>query len=244
MHDDDLYHNLSTTELLTRVSTGATDTPDWVKSNAELNRRADAKRAAQGSTIPSEKTIADPLSEVTRKERRILLTVDVVLIAVVVGDLVPTQIESLGITVSAFGQVSLLSLLVGIALYLLIGFTIYAFADITAWREDSRLFARQRARALLDQTMAEPNMDEQGPNSDFTRTAGATAVEMAIEEWPSQRRIYKIRVIFEFWVPILVTVVAISLGVYRISATYQRPSITRGAGHTTPVLPRSKAPIP
>lgn len=89
-------------------------------------------------------TFIDPLSEVTRKERRALLSACVVGQAVVIGGLVPEKIEAFGITVSAAQEKSLLYLLAAVLAYFLVGFVVYAWADLR--RRDA---ISEKARAIV-----------------------------------------------------------------------------------------------
>jgi hypothetical protein len=217
MEDHDrYYHDLSTAELLRRVSDSPPDTPDWIKANAELTRRSETQDSALRSMVPRERDIADPLSDVTRRERRSLLLVDAVLLAIVLGNLVPTQVEALGITVSKTERNAVLVLLAGVALYLLMGFVIYALADLKAWKADVAIFIQDRARSLLARRVASPELEDANPN--FVRTARKVAEEQHIEEWPTTRKIYGVRRLFEFWVPILVTIAAIAVTAIRVVA--------------------------
>lgn len=76
----------------------------------------------------------DPLSDVTRKERRALLAATFVGYVVTTTGLVPSQILALGITFSAIEQRSLLAAF-GIAIvYFLVTFVIYAASDAMALR--------------------------------------------------------------------------------------------------------------
>lgn len=167
MHEQsDYYHNLTTEDLLKRVSENPPDTPDWIKSNAELTRRAEERRGSRASSVPREREIIDPLSEVTRRERRLLLIVDVVLLAIVLGNLVPTQVQALGISVSKAERGSLLLLLMSVDLYLLVAFWIYGRADLTAHAEDTRIFIRERARAILTHASTSESVLNEGTSSD------------------------------------------------------------------------------
>jgi hypothetical protein len=82
----------------------------------------------------AEAAVKDPLSEVTRKERRLLLAASVVCYALVRADLVPTRISAFGIDFSEANQRALLHVLAVVVAYLLIAFTVYAGSDFVSWR--------------------------------------------------------------------------------------------------------------
>jgi hypothetical protein len=79
-------------------------------------------------------SLRDPLSEVTRKERRTLLGTSVVAIAIAETDLVPTEISTLGIKFSATEQTALLGVLTAVVGYFVGAFLLYAVTDFIAWR--------------------------------------------------------------------------------------------------------------
>jgi len=83
---------------------------------------------------PSEIRIRDPLSDVTRKERRLLLGVSVIGIALVKIGLVPSKISAFGIDFTPVNQKSLVYLFAVIVIYFLAAFIIYSASDFIAWR--------------------------------------------------------------------------------------------------------------
>ena len=83
---------------------------------------------------PAQIRLRDPLSEVTRNERRFLLGMSIVAIALVRTGLIPSKISALGIEFSQADQKSLLSILALITLYFLAAFILYASNDFVAWR--------------------------------------------------------------------------------------------------------------
>lgn len=78
--------------------------------------------------------LRNPLSEITRKERRTLLAVSALVIALRYSNLVPTQITALGITLSATQQASALLLLGAAVAYFCVAFSTYALSDFVKWR--------------------------------------------------------------------------------------------------------------
>ncbi|MBL8440037.1 MAG: hypothetical protein JNK96_02345 [Betaproteobacteria bacterium] len=88
------------------------------------------------STIetPSQIRMRDPLSEITRKERRALLATALLGVAIVKTGLLPSEITALGIKFAGSDQRALLVILAIVIAYLLVAFIIYAASDFLAWR--------------------------------------------------------------------------------------------------------------
>lgn len=74
--------------------------------------------------------LEDALSPAARGKRRLLLVVSTVSLVAIILGLFPTKIEALGIAIESKNQRDLLSLLGLVNLYALIGFLLYAWADI------------------------------------------------------------------------------------------------------------------
>ncbi len=91
--------------------------------------------------------LSDPLSEVTRKERRMLLAVSMIGVTLVEMELVPTKISALGIEFAKTNQESLLNILALIVIYFVAAFLIYASADFLAWR---KLIRRKTIDSVMD----------------------------------------------------------------------------------------------
>ncbi len=77
----------------------------------------------------------DFLNEQTRRERRALNLVAMGSLIVVIFDLVPTRISTLGIDFGAHNQRDLIWLLLIFTVVLLALFVVYALADLTRWRD-------------------------------------------------------------------------------------------------------------
>jgi hypothetical protein len=78
--------------------------------------------------------LRDPLSDVTRRERRALLGVSAIGIVIAKTGLVPSKISALGIEFTQADQRSLLLSVAAIISYFLIAFIVYAASDFLAWR--------------------------------------------------------------------------------------------------------------
>jgi len=79
--------------------------------------------------------LSDPLSEVTRKERRNLIGSALTYIIVVKLELVPSKISALGIELSSPAQDTFLSIFALIVCYFLCAFGLYAISDVLVWRQ-------------------------------------------------------------------------------------------------------------
>jgi len=82
--------------------------------------------------------LLDPLADVTRKERKMLLGISMLGISVTKTGLVPTQISALGINFAQNDQKTLLYLLSFVIIYFLFAFIIYASSDFLVWRRALR----------------------------------------------------------------------------------------------------------
>lgn len=88
----------------------------------------------------------DPLSEVTRRERKALLGVAVVGIALVEVPLVPTKLSAFGLEFSTVNQRTFLALYAVVVAYFLIAFFVYAFTDYVAWKRSQAIHYREYLR--------------------------------------------------------------------------------------------------
>jgi len=78
--------------------------------------------------------LGDPLNEVTRQERKTLLGIAIVGVAIAKTGLVPAKISALGIEFNETDQRSLLIVIAAVILYFLIAFVVYASTDFLKWR--------------------------------------------------------------------------------------------------------------
>ena len=79
-------------------------------------------------------TLVDPLSEVTRKERRMLLGLSMLGVFFTQGGALPTRITTLGVELNAGDQQAFLSILAVGLVYFLSAFFLYAVSDFIVWR--------------------------------------------------------------------------------------------------------------
>lgn len=87
--------------------------------------------------------LRDPLSEVTRKERRFLLGLSFISIVLAKTGFIPTKIPALGIELPRVDQDAILWIMIVLVLYALIAFVAYAVPDFMRWRVLKKLAHRQ-----------------------------------------------------------------------------------------------------
>ena len=102
--------------------------------------------------MPDENTIERviyPLSDASRKERRALLLMTVVLAAAIFGGVRPTRVEQLGLVFDS-GQSSLLvSLLLIVQGYFLLAYYFYSGSERTAWERSNHAFQNELLVSLM-----------------------------------------------------------------------------------------------
>lgn len=98
-------------------------------------------------------SVTDPLTEVSRRERKALLAACITGLAISAGGLVPERIETFGITVNPQQEESLLYLLAGVIGYFLAAFSIYAWSDLKR-RATVAARHRKRLRPLIEAAVA------------------------------------------------------------------------------------------
>ncbi|MBD9671551.1 hypothetical protein IB275_13280 [Pseudomonas sp. PDM21] len=86
-------------------------------------------------SVNTSSLLADPLSDVTRKERRNLLLFSALSLAVAHMRIVPTKLSALGIEFGAPEQGAFLLLMALCVGYFIVAFSIYASADFLLWRK-------------------------------------------------------------------------------------------------------------
>lgn len=161
---------------------------------------------------------ADPLSEVTRRERRLLLVVSVILFAVAFGGLLPTEIDALGIGLTTNETSRLLLLGSAIQTYLVVAFWLYSTADLKAWAmERERLFRdSSNAQAKLHTNLEpQPGQDEEA-FEEWLYEKQSEFVTLFRAELHKHFRVLSWRAFFERWVAILIGVVALAATLFRM----------------------------
>jgi hypothetical protein len=148
---------------------------------------------------PPEISISDPLSQVTRNERRSLLGFSALVIFVTQTGLIPTKIEALGVNFEPKDQASFLVVLGLILVYFTIAFLIYGSADYLAWKIKHDNAKAVTYRELEKQMSGGVRLEQKGFTADWIPT------------WPRKATfpVSISRAIFEFLFPVIVSVCAI-----------------------------------
>ena len=77
-----------------------------------------------------EPLLSDPLREVTRRERKALLTLCLISLALTWGGLFPESVDAYGFKITELETTNLLILLAAVIAFLLIGFIVFAYTDL------------------------------------------------------------------------------------------------------------------
>ena len=87
----------------------------------------------------------DPLSEVTRRERKALLGLSLLAVVVMKANLIPSELSAFGLKIDNIRSEWLIISLMALIGYFWIVFIVYAFSDFLGWR--IAFWERVRARA-------------------------------------------------------------------------------------------------
>jgi hypothetical protein len=169
---------------------------------------------------PSEIRLRDPLSSVTRNERKFLLAASAIGLIVVQAGLVPTKIAALGIEFSQIDQKILLKAIGVIVLYFLFAFILYASSDFVAWRFE---FHSARREAVLEQlrkhrefqeldTQRKEELERHEPGASYVGLKPFSKADKGYESLfliRSESPISLLRALFEFFVPAIVGLIAV-----------------------------------
>jgi len=143
--------------------------------------------------------VKDPLSEVTRKERRSLLAVSLIALVIVKVGLLPEEITTLGIKFAAHDKGGLITIFVFTISFYLIAFLIYALSDFISWRlafiaERKKSFKESRETLIKEGVVLEEDLK----------------ISILENKWDSvSTTTSRIRAIFEFIVPIAIAIYSI-----------------------------------
>lgn len=151
--------------------------------------------------------LSDPLSEVSRKERRNLMAASITYIVVMKLGLVPSKISALGIDLSAPAQDAFLGIFSLIVVYFLCAFSLYAIADLMVWKKRyEEYFDRDDVADIVNSNA----LKEDRSGRDNLHALGRHLTRLGrMYKYPSLVSI--IRLAFEFLLPIMIGVYAISL---------------------------------
>ncbi|NVL90859.1 MAG: hypothetical protein HWN69_07700 [Desulfobacterales bacterium] len=154
---------------------------------------------------PIKVTLDDPLSEVSRRDRKFLLGSSILGITIVKAGFVPTKISALGIEFAKTDQNSLLLVLGIIILYFLIAFLIYASSDFLIWRLS---YFHTLKHSMLDKWKTEaekaPTKEMANYIDDFLKRGFPARIILGLT-----RPVSLLRAVFEFLLPIAFGIYAI-----------------------------------
>lgn len=151
---------------------------------------------------PTAVRVSNPLSEVTRNERRSLLAISTLGLILVQTGLVPTKIEALGVEFTTADQRAILSIVALGTLYFLVAFAIYAASDYVVWR----LAYRESVEDLI----LKQNSNDSKPLVDYQTLSH----RLGLVDRVAPRFAHSIsigRTLFEFVLPILFGIFVIFL---------------------------------
>jgi hypothetical protein len=163
--------------------------------------------------------ISDPLTEVTRAERKALLVASLVAAAVAQGGLIPKKVEALGIELTSAQVTTLLYIIAIVLAYLLIGFAIYAFTD-TRHRGLKIAAAMARTRPVAERARKEYEMAQAAVGvptapGDLSALAPLMAIADQTTRTTALLRAAGIRLVFEVHLPLFLGLVALGLTMWR-----------------------------
>jgi hypothetical protein len=147
---------------------------------------------------PLQVSLRDPLCEVTRRERRMLLGVSVLSLFVAKTGLIPSKISALGVDFERTDQRAFLVLLALVVTYFIVAFALYGLTDFLAWRLSYNNGSRIAYKETFDRIHCQsPSGAEEQPRfypDDW------------IPRWPNHLALPAsfARAVFEFLLPVLV----------------------------------------
>lgn len=147
---------------------------------------------------PSEIRVKDPLSDVTRKERRFLLALSMLGIILIKAGMIPTKLTTLGLEFCEADQNTLLVIMGFVNLYVLAAFIIYASSDFLAWRLAFNKLSREVMKQKHDEKRKATYIDDtmDGIDAHFEKKTSLMIM--------MTRPISVIRALFEFVLPVVV----------------------------------------
>ena len=157
----------------------------------------------------SEIRLKDPLTDVTRKERRSLLGVSALGIVMVKTGLVPSKISALGIDFSPTDQKTILRAVAVVVGYFLVAFLLYAASDFFAWR--------YALRSAVREAVIKREEEELKGTEDWNRRVANRVDEVLRQQFGREleywgfgiKPVSTLRATFEFILPVLVGTYAI-----------------------------------
>ena len=143
--------------------------------------------------------LKDPLSDITRKERRNLLLTSIFGILVIKMGLIPTHISALGIELTAPNQQVFPKLVGYIVIYFLIAFFICGLSDFFIWRKKLQDYLVSSNVEAMYRTQ----------DDDYAEDEAHQGISRAKWLYTKAKPVAYLRIFFEFVIPIAVSIYAI-----------------------------------
>jgi hypothetical protein len=150
----------------------------------------------------------DPLSEVTRRERRALLGTSMLGLALVEIPLIPLKLAAFGIEFSEVNRERFAAMYALVVLYFLVAFVVYALSDFVAWRRSevirySAYVQAQRADPAPPPAVARPSLLTETGEPIETAPKPNSCAYQGFASWNAAVFVSRQRAVLEFAVPIL-----------------------------------------
>ena len=145
----------------------------------------------------TETVLSDPLSEVTRRERRSLLGLSAIGLAMAWTRFLPSEISAMSFKFDAQNKAKLMLLIAGVIIYYLTAFILYFRSDRLRWKIELKRAEENAARQANDLT--------QGSSDEHDHAEQKRRLDLYSGLYESG----KVRGFFEFYFPIAIAVVTI-----------------------------------
>lgn len=204
---------------------------DQKEEKAEHQQKMTPKQDLEAEKL-AEIAVRDPLSETTRRERKTLLGISIVVIGIIETGTLPTKIESLGIEFTQTDQKYLFNVFAAVVIYYLIAFVLFAISDFIVWRiafgsivraqwgrmtmnpDKDKLLTKDEQRIIqLEKQITEMKAEQM--RGSFDKQLG---LDIDFMNWGMPNYLIRLstpvslfRSIFEFLLPILVGIYALIL---------------------------------
>ena len=150
----------------------------------------------------------DPLTEVTRRERRALLGVSMLGLALVKVPLVPEKLGAFGIEFTDVNRQTFALMFALVVGYFLVAFLVYAVSDFVAWRRSevirysAYVRLQEKDPPLTRADLATPLIGESGrPLKEHV--PGPSPVYTGFASWKTALFASRLRALFEFVLPVI-----------------------------------------
>ncbi len=194
--------------------------PDAVGPKPEVDGQVDRPMTAEPDgevnsllAFIDEPLVSNPLSDVTRRERRFLLLASLIAAGLTWGGLIPKEISIFGMKIAQIGRVNLLYLLAGTLLYFTIAFALYGYTDIRLRKLKIVIGSRDQQKTLQG-VVAKIESFKTGKL--LARDAlDSVEVREALRAADDSRTLHaflhvvKVRVFFDYQVPIIIGIGAL-----------------------------------